>query len=184
MTINAVFLDRDGVINVDHGYLYRAEDFEFIEGVFEACKTFQSQGFRIVIITNQSGIGRGYYSEHDFQQLTQWMIAQFKQRNIEILDVFYCPHHPDKAQTPYKLKCHCRKPEPGMLLAAQNKYDINMAKSIMVGDKSSDMKAASNAGVGKKYLVTSGQPFSEQTSTLADGVFSDLLAVSSALFPD
>ena len=96
-----LFLDRDGVVNVDHGYIYQPEKFEFIDGVFDACRAFQQAGFEIVIITNQSGIGRGYYTEQDFHQLTDWMKSEFQRQGIEILDVYFCPHHPKHAQAPY-----------------------------------------------------------------------------------
>ncbi|MDO6718901.1 D-glycero-beta-D-manno-heptose 1,7-bisphosphate 7-phosphatase [Psychrosphaera sp. 1_MG-2023] len=174
MTNKILFLDRDGVVNVDHGYLYEPEKFEFIDGVFAGCKKFQQAGFQIIVITNQSGIGRGYYTEQDFANLSSWMIEQFAKNGIKILDVFYCPHHPEKANPPYLQHCDCRKPAPGMLLNAQQQHQVNMAKSIMVGDKGSDMKAAVNAGVGRKFLVTSGQDLAESDRALADKVFSNL----------
>ena len=174
----ALFLDRDGVVNVDHGYVSKPEQFEFIEGVFEATKWFQQQGFLVVIVTNQSGIGRGYYDEKTFNELTQWMIDEFGKHGVNIADVQFCPHHPTNALPDYLLTCNCRKPEPGMLLASQKKLNIDMAKSIMVGDKGSDMKAARSANVQFKYLVESGQTFSDQDKILADQVFPDLLSIA------
>jgi D-glycero-D-manno-heptose 1,7-bisphosphate phosphatase len=173
-----LFLDRDGVVNVDHGYLFRPADFEFIDGVFAGCRQFQDAGYEIIIITNQSGIGRGYYTEQDFDYLTQWMTRQFADNGINILDVFYCPHHPDKANPPYKQDCTCRKPAPGMLLKAKAKHHVQMGHSIMIGDKGSDMQAAVNAGVGKKFLVTSGQALSPSAHQLADGVHPTLLSLA------
>lgn len=173
-----LFLDRDGVINIDHGYLYKAQDFEFIDGVFEACLAFQNAGYEIVVITNQSGIARGYYSEQDFQTLTTWMTEQFNRAGISILDVFYCPHHPEKGHAPYVTHCDCRKPEPGMLLKAIEKHNIDPKSSIMVGDKSSDMLAATKAKIGEKYLVQSGQAFSNEAAQHADAVYPDLKALS------
>ena len=97
----ALFLDRDGIINVDHGYVYQEENFEFVEGIFELCTKAQVNGFMIIVITNQSGIGRGKYSEREFEELCQWMKAEFQQRNIVIDDIFYCPHHPTNAKGEY-----------------------------------------------------------------------------------
>ncbi|NVK25053.1 MAG: D-glycero-beta-D-manno-heptose 1,7-bisphosphate 7-phosphatase [Gammaproteobacteria bacterium] len=171
----AVFLDRDGVINVDHGYIYQPEKFEFIDGVFDACLKFQQAGYKIIVVTNQSGIGRGYYSEADFQHLTSWMVEQFKQNSVDILDVYFCPHHPTNAQSPYLKDCDCRKPKPGMLLQGLKQHNLDAATSIMVGDKSSDMKAAIAAKFGQKYLVTSGQSLSEQDKQLADATYNSLI---------
>jgi len=177
----ALFLDRDGVVNVDHGYLYQAEEFEFIDGVFDACQRFQQAGYQIVIVTNQSGIGRGYYSEQDFHQLTEWMVTQFKQQGINILDVMYCPHHPEKANPAYLKECECRKPAPGMLLEAIDKHNLDPKMSIMVGDKTSDMQAAINANLGSQFLVETGKTITEQGRELADAVYSDLKQLSEAI---
>ena len=170
----ALFLDRDGVINIDHGYVSNPKDFEFISDVFDVCRWFQSQGFLIVIVTNQSGIGRGYYDEAAFNRLTDWMINEFNKQEVVISDVQFCPHHPSKALDKYKMDCECRKPQPGMLLAAANKLNIDVSQSIMVGDKGSDMQAARSANVQHKYLVESGQTFSDQDRALADNVFANL----------
>ena len=180
-TNKALFLDRDGVINIDHGYIYQPEKFEFIEGVFEACRQFQNAGYKIIVVTNQSGIGRGYYSEQDFHKLTAWMVEQFKQNQVDILDVYFCPHHPEKANPPYKQNCDCRKPQPGMLLQGLAEYSLNPKTSIMVGDKCSDMKAAIAAEFGHKYLVTSGQTLSEQDQVLADGTYASLPDLAKAI---
>jgi len=176
-----LFLDRDGVVNVDHGYIYQPEKFEFIDGVFEACEAFQLAGYEIVIITNQSGIGRGYYTEQDFHHLTGWMKQEFLRRGIQILDVYFCPHHPKKAKAPYLKECDCRKPKPGMLLSAIERHGLDPERSIMVGDKPSDMQAAENAGIGHKYLVTSGQSLSSQDRLLADDVFTCLPDLANSL---
>ncbi len=149
-----VFLDRDGVINKEVGYLYKTDDFEFIDGVFEACKFFQKLGYKLVVITNQSGIARGYYQEKDFHTLTQWMLAQFDNQSIDILDVFFCPHGPEST-------CMCRKPQPGMLIEARDKFDIDMANSWMIGDKEADISAANAAGINNTILVKSGHSIDE-----------------------
>ena len=155
--MKVVFLDRDGVINKEVGYLHKVDDFEFIDGVFASCLNFQSLGYQMIIVTNQSGIGRGYYDESDFHQLTKWMLAQFKQHGVNILDVFFCPHGPES-------DCDCRKPKPGMFLQANNKYDIDMKNSWMIGDKEADIQAANSAGISNTVLVKSGHQINEKTS--------------------
>jgi len=147
----AVFLDRDGVINIEKAYLHTIEAFEFIDGVFEACRTWQQRGFTLFIVTNQSGIGRGYYTETDFEILTEWMLETFRRHGVTITQVYHCPHTPDAG-------CSCRKPLPGMLLEAKEAYGIDMEASWMVGDKESDIEAARAAGIGHTILVESGHP--------------------------
>lgn len=149
----AAFLDRDGVINIDHAYVHKPEDFQFIDGVFEACRKLQAMGYLLIVATNQSGIGRGYYTEKDFADLCDWMKAEFKREGVDIADIFFCPHHPEKALGAYRLDCDCRKPKPGMLLAAQKKWNIDMKTSLMAGDKAADMQAALAAGVATRILV-------------------------------
>jgi len=145
----ALFLDRDGVINVEKDYLYKIEEFEFIDGIFDLCRTCQQEGYLIVIVTNQSGIARGYYSEDDFARLSEWMIDRFKEKGIDIAGVYYCPHHPDISGA-----CSCRKPEPGMLLDAAENLDIDLKGSVMIGDKERDIEAAARAGVSTRLLLT------------------------------
>ena len=157
MSIKTIFLDRDGVINKEINYLHKIEDFEFIDGVFETCKFLKSLDYKIIIITNQSGISRGYYSEIDFQKITNWMLSQFNKNNIDILDVIYCPHLPSDF-------CNCRKPKPGMLLTAKTKHNIDMKKSWMIGDTENDIKAANNAGIMNTILVKSGHNVDEFNS--------------------
>jgi len=167
----AAFLDRDGVINVDHGYVSSPEQFEFIEGVFDACRHLQQQGYLLIVVTNQSGIGRGYYNEQQFHALTDWMKAQFQSHGVTLTDVFFCPHHPVKANPPYQIDCDCRKPAPGMLVQAINKYQIDPSQSLMLGDKKADMQAAQAAGVGRKVLVLSGQTLTAEDQASADEVW-------------
>ena len=153
--MKALFLDRDGIINVDHGYVHKIEDFEFVEGIFQLCQLAIVQGYSIFVITNQAGIARGLYTVDDFETLTLWMIEQFAKQHIKIEEVFYCPHHPSKGVNVFKKNCQCRKPAPGMLLQAQRKYNIDLQASIFIGDKISDMQAASTAGIAKRILVAS-----------------------------
>jgi D-glycero-D-manno-heptose 1,7-bisphosphate phosphatase len=147
----ALFLDRDGVINKEKNYLYKIDDFEFIDGVFEICKYFQDKGYLIIVITNQAGIARGKYSEADFNKLTKWMIQEFEKQNIKISKVYYCPHHPD-----FTGECECRKPKPKMILDAQQEFNIDLAHSILVGDKNSDIEAGINVGIKNNYLISTG----------------------------
>lgn len=149
----ALFLDRDGIINIDHGYVYQPEKFEFVDGIFDVCLHAQQLGLQIIVITNQSGIARGMYSEEDFLTLTKWMNEQFSKHKVVITDVFFCPHHPTKGNNPYKVQCKCRKPEPGMILDAAKKHNIDLTNSIFIGDKISDLIAADNAGIPNRILV-------------------------------
>jgi len=157
MSIKTIFLDRDGVINKEKNYLYKIEDFEFIDGVFDTCANLQSLGFKIIIITNQSGISKGYYNLVDFLNLNGWMISKFQEKSIEILDVFFCPHSPDD-------NCNCRKPNPGMIFEAKEKYDINLKDSWVIGDKEDDISAAVYAGITNTILLRSGHKIDELNS--------------------
>lgn len=170
----AAFLDRDGVINIDHGYTSTPEQFDFIEGIFAACQHLQQQGYLLIVVTNQSGIARGYYSEHQFALLTSWMKQQFAAHGVKIDGVYYCPHHVEKGQSPYNIDCDCRKPRPGMLLQAIREFGIDPRQSLMVGDKAADMQAAQAAGIARKILVRSGQPLSEEDLASADEVWDSL----------
>ena len=155
--MKVVFLDRDGVINKEVEYLHRNRDFVFIDGVFQACKNLISYGYHLIIVTNQSGIARGYYSENDFHVINNWMINQFSENNVNILDVFFCPHS-------NKSNCECRKPKPGMFIEAKNKYNINMEESWMIGDSERDILAASSAGINSTILVRSSHKIDEENS--------------------
>ena len=157
MAIKTIFLDRDGVVNKEINYLHKINDFEFIDGIFSACHYFETLGYKIIIITNQSGISRGYYNELDYQALTNWMLSQFEINRVKILDIFHCPHNP-------KEKCECRKPKPGMFLKALKKHNIDMENSWMIGDKEVDITAANSAGIINTILVRSGHMINESKS--------------------
>jgi D-glycero-D-manno-heptose 1,7-bisphosphate phosphatase len=154
----AVFIDRDGVINVEKDYVYRIEDFEFIDGVFDACIYLQDLGYILIVITNQSGIGRGYYKEEDFENLTSWMVGEFAKNGINIANVYHCPHAPN-------LECNCRKPKTGMIDSAVENFDIDVSKSYLIGDKISDIECAKNAKVKTSIHVKSGHSFDESESS-------------------
>jgi len=174
----AAFLDRDGVINIDHGYTFKPEHFDFIDGVFDACRHLQNLGYLLIVVTNQSGIARGYFTEDDFMNLTSWMKQQFAAHGVKIDGVYYCPHHLEKGQVPYNIDCDCRKPNPGMLVQAIREYGIDASQSLMVGDKAADMQAAAAAGVGRKILVRSGQELTAEDLQSADLVWDSLADVA------
>lgn len=179
----ALFLDRDGVINHDSGYTSRAENFQFIDGIFDLCRAAKHLGYLLIVITNQAGIGRGYYSEQDFFTLTEWMRERFEAEEAPITDVFYCPYHPEHGIGHFKKDSFDRKPNPGMVLRAVEKHGLDLGRSIMIGDKDSDMQSAKNAGVGVRchYLAEgSGEILSSASTcnihTLRKGI--ELLAGS------
>lgn len=149
----ALFLDRDGIINVDHGYVFRKSDFEFTEGIFELCRWAKNQGFLIIVVTNQAGIGRGLYTEADFHELTRWMCDVFALEGCAIDKVYFCPTHPEHGIGPYKVESFRRKPFPGMILEAAVEFEIDLARSVLVGDKLSDMQAGRAAGVRRNVLL-------------------------------
>jgi len=157
MAIKTIFLDRDGVINEEINYLYKIEDFKFINGVFDTCKSFIKLGYRIIIVTNQSGIARGLYNEKDYQVLTNWMLEKFELNGIQIFDTFYCPHLPSS-------NCSCRKPKPGMFMTAKTIHEIDFSQSWMIGDKETDIQAANAAGLFNTILVRSGHKIDELNS--------------------
>lgn len=144
----ALFLDRDGVINKEIHYLFRIEDFVFIDGILEICDFYQKRGYVLIVVTNQAGIAKGFYSEDDYHKLTDWMLQKFSQKGITIGKVYHCPHFPEITG-----ECMCRKPNPGMILQAQREFNLDLQNSILIGDKQSDLEAATNAGVGHYYHI-------------------------------
>ena len=173
----AVFIDRDGVINIDHGYVHTTDEFEYVEGVFEACKKLKAMGYMLVLVTNQSGIARGMFTEDEFLTLTEWMDWNFVDNGVEFDGIYYCPHHPTEGKGDYLQDCNCRKPKPGMFISARDFLKIDMAGSVMIGDKADDMKAAGAAEVGTKILVRTGKPITEAGEQLADAVLDSVADV-------
>lgn len=149
MTSRALFLDRDGIINVDKGFVHEADEFEWMPGIFELAACARDAGAKLIVVTNQSGIARGYYTEETFQKLTDWMTLRFDAEGVPLTQVYHCPFlkGPDGKDHPL------RKPNPGMLFAAQDDHDITMSRSVMLGDKWADMDAAIAAGVGHMAII-------------------------------
>ncbi|HGO5823213.1 TPA: D-glycero-beta-D-manno-heptose 1,7-bisphosphate 7-phosphatase [Mannheimia haemolytica] len=170
----AIFLDRDGTINIDHGYVHQIDDFQFIEGVGKALKQLQDKGYLLVLVTNQSGIARGYFSETQFMQLTEWMDWSLDEDYGVVLDgIYYCPHHPE-GKGEYREDCDCRKPKDGMFTQAIQDLNIDPSQSYMVGDKLEDLLAAEAAGVKTKVLVRTGKAVTEEGLAKADFVLDSL----------
>ncbi|MBM3571006.1 MAG: D-glycero-beta-D-manno-heptose 1,7-bisphosphate 7-phosphatase [Alphaproteobacteria bacterium] len=141
------FLDRDGVINVDRGYVHKASDIRWIPGVAAAIKRLNDWGYSVVVATNQAGIARGYYDEHAFRALSDWMIGELARTGAHIDAIYYCPHHPSEGIGALRRTCLCRKPAPGMLNAAIAAWHLDPSRCIFVGDKATDMQAAAAAGI-------------------------------------
>ena len=164
--VKALFLDRDGVVNEEYEYVHKEKDFDFIEGIFELVEAAQAKGYKVVIITNQAGIGRGFYSEEHFLGLMDWV-----QEQLPFDKVYFCPNHPEYGLGKYKITCNNRKPAPGMFLQAAEEMGVDLAASIMIGDRETDMQAAKNAGVGRKFLFN---PQDLSVNTIADKVITKL----------
>lgn len=148
MKNRALFLDRDGTINVEKNYVFKKEDFIFRRGIFKLLRQFLKAGYLIFVISNQAGIARGYFTEEDLKVLNAWMIEKFRKRGIKITTAYHCPHHPG-----FTGECDCRKPKPGMILKAIGEYHLSAEESVLIGDKLSDVQAGINAGIGTNYLI-------------------------------
>lgn len=167
----ALFLDRDGVINIDRGYVSKVEDFEFIDGAAEAIAAFNERGWHVFIVTNQSGIARNYYTEDDMHALHDWMQARLAEKNARIDRIYYCPYHEDGENIRYRKDSFDRKPKPGMLLRAMSDFNVKRESSFLIGDKEADIEAARAAGVAG-FLFTGGNlaQFAEWTlASFEDG---------------
>jgi len=172
---SAVFIDRDGVINEDRGYVHRIEDFVFLPGAISGMKIFQDLGYKIVIVTNQAGIARGMYTENDFEVLTAHMNQVLLENNVIVSGVYHCPHHPNGVIERWTSVCNCRKPRPGMLLKASENLGLQLGSSILIGDKISDIDAGLNAGVPLTILIKPIDLIEAEQYSKASAICSDLL---------
>ena len=173
MLNKVIFLDRDGTINEEINYLYKKDEFIFISGVVKAIKIFHQLGYKVIVITNQAGVARGYYSENDIEILHKYLDELLRLEGTYIDAYYYCPHHPEGTIEDYKGKCECRKPNIGMIEQAAKDFDISLEDSIIVGDKEIDVQTGKNSGIGKCILVRSGHSFQEDETT-ADIIFDKL----------
>lgn len=154
----ALFLDRDGVINADTGHTHKIEDIHYISGIFDFCRSAIEKNYIIIIITNQSGIARGLYGKPEFHDFMRHMAMRFKEEGCPLTAYYFCPHHPDFGNARYRQRCDCRKPKPGMILQAAKEWKIDLAQSLLVGDKESDIEAGKAAGVGRLELFAGTFP--------------------------
>jgi D-glycero-D-manno-heptose 1,7-bisphosphate phosphatase len=176
MSRRAAFIDRDGVLNEERAFVHRREDFALLPGAVAGLRLLREAGYLLVVITNQSGIARGIYSEGDYLALTEHLRAELAAAGVPLDAVEYCPHLPDAQIERYRLDCDCRKPKPGMLRRAAQALDIDPGASFLVGDRLSDIEAGRAAGIGRCYLVRTGYPLPEEALARADAVYEDLLA--------
>ena len=163
----AVFLDRDGTINIEKHYLYRISDFEYIDGSTDGLKTLSEMGYLLVIVTNQSGIARGFYTEEDYLQLDQWMKDDLAEKGIHIAGSYYCPHLPDGIVEKYAKKCDCRKPKTGLFWKAAAELNIDMECSFAVGDKERDLSICDESGA-KGILLADSKMYSKKYVICSD----------------
>lgn len=167
ITKPAVFFDRDGVLNIDTPYVYRKQDFVWIDGAIEAIKYFNDLGYLVFVVANQSGVARGYYNEGDVNILHDWVNSELKHYNAHIDAFYYCPHHPDGTIQIYSKVCDCRKPSPGMILKAMEDWAIDRDESLMIGNKDIDVQAGLNAGLSS-YLFSGDNLFAYVMEVLQD----------------
>src|SRR5277367_6215491 len=164
MRKRALFLDRDGVVNEEVGYLHRTEEVRFVDGIFSLCRTAAGLGYRLIVVTNQAGIARGYYSEADFHVLMTFMRAELRAEGVELDAVYYCPFHPVHGVGEYKREHEDRKPGTGMLRRGAEEFDLALSESVMVGDSCTDIAAANAAGLRQAFLLSgTEQPHCEGT---------------------
>ncbi|MBN2225199.1 MAG: D-glycero-beta-D-manno-heptose 1,7-bisphosphate 7-phosphatase [Deltaproteobacteria bacterium] len=168
----AVFLDRDGTINVEVGYLSRPEDFVLIDGSAQAIKRLNEAGFLVVVVSNQSGVARGYFGEREVARVNETMAGQLEGLGARLDAVYYCPHYPEGTVEKYRRECNCRKPGPGMVRRAQEQFDIDVSRSYVVGDHRGDIVLAKNVGA-RSILVVTGHGAEEIDKLKGEGVLPD-----------
>ena len=177
----AAFIDRDGVINEERHYVHRVEDFVLLPATLAGMLRLQQAGYLLIVVTNQAGIGHGLYTAAQFNALTEHMLRLTGAAGVHVVAVYHCPHHPQAAVDRYRMVCECRKPGPGMLLAAARDFDLDLSQSVMVGDKRSDIEAGRAAGVGRCVLVASGHAVTDADRRAADVCASDLGMAATAV---
>ena len=170
MIRKALFLDRDGVINVDAGYVHSAEQTQWIPGIFELCRAARDLGYALVVVTNQAGIARGYYDEAQFAAHSAWLLGQFALRGLKLAAIYHCPHHPTEGIGELRRECDCRKPRPGMILQAQRELDIDLSASALLGDKDSDLEAGRAAGVAHCLRLGMAELATGPGAAMADAI--------------
>ena len=176
----AAFIDRDGVLNEDQGYVYRPADFHWLPGAVDALAQLQDQGWALVVVTNQSGIARGLYTMADLDRLNQHITTELDRQGVRLDGSYACPHLPQGTVAEYRLDCDCRKPRPGLILRAARELNLDLANSCLFGDKASDIEAGRAAGVARCWLI--GTPAQAQACG-ADGASASLLEAVAALPP-
>lgn len=174
MSSRALFLDRDGVINHEVGYLYRAEDVRFVDGIFDLCRTARRLGYKLVVVTNQSGIARGLYRTDQFEALMQWMRAEFEREGVPLDAVYHCPFHPEHGVGEFRREHEDRKPGPGMLLRAAYDLGLDLRQSILVGDRCSDVAAAHAADLRQAFLLSGTETAACSEAHLAIATLAEL----------
>lgn len=180
-SVPAIFLDRDGTINVDHGYVHEIDAFEFIDGVIDAMRELKKMGYALVVVTNQSGIARGKFTEAQFETLTEWMDWSLADRDVDLDGIYYCPHHPQGSIEEFRQVCDCRKPHPGMLISARDFLHLVCRLLLEKKKKLEDMQAAAAANVGTKVLVRTGKPVTAEAENAADWVLNSLADLPSSI---
>lgn len=176
------FLDRDGVINYDYGHVFRVSDFHLVDGVIRALKVLQDLSFQIIIVTNQAGIAKGMYTEHDLHHLNSHISRLFAQHGIRMPPVYYCPHHPHGSVARYTHNCKCRKPQSGMITNAISDFHVDIESSLLFGDKLSDIEAAQTAGIPTRVLIAPDQALTSQSPQSYTHVYPSLNDAVDALF--
>ena len=173
--IKAAFIDRDGVINEERNYVHRISDFVMLPGVIDGLCLLRDAGYRLIVVTNQAGIARGYYGQSDMEHLHDHLRKLLAEHDVFLDAIYFCPHHPQGSVEALSIECDCRKPSPGMLLRAARDLNVDLAASILIGDKLSDIQAGKRAGVASTAIVESGHDLELAARVEADVVAANLL---------